>query len=44
MPKTIDLRVKGMTFDEAVRRLATTPPPEEKPARKQDSRVKRVKK
>jgi hypothetical protein len=44
MAKAIDLRVKGMRFDEAVRRLATTPPPEAKPARKEGIRIKRAKK
>jgi hypothetical protein len=43
MPKAIDLRVKGMTFHEAIKRLATTPPPANAKAAKKASKPKRKK-
>jgi hypothetical protein len=44
MPKAIDLRVPGLSFHDAIRRLASSPPPpESKPVKKAASKSKRTK-
>lgn len=43
MPKAIDLRVPGLSFDAAMKRLATAPPPPASKPVKRATKPKRAK-